>query len=257
MPCFVCVDTSERAIIQVCGKYSYTAGPGLNFICWPVQTAKNINMKVEQVDVRTETKTKDNVSIRVTSAVQYAVDPERVDDYYFRLDQPQRQISAHVEDSVRSFMPTMELDQAFESKEEMAEAIKQHVAGSMGQFGIIVSRCLVTDMQPDSAVLQAMNQINSAKRLREAALEKAEAEKIMTVRSAEADAESKHLSGVGVSRMRQAITDGFKGSIENMQESTGMAPREVVNMMLVTQYLDVLKEFAQSGQAAMIVPAQG
>jgi regulator of protease activity HflC (stomatin/prohibitin superfamily) len=254
MSCFLCVDTSQRAVIQKFGQYSHTAGPGFNCILWPCYSAALVSVKVRQIDVRTETKTKDNVTLRVTTAIQYSVDPDRVDEYFFKLNDPERQITAHVEDSVRSFLPTLDLDHAFESKEKMADSIKESVAKSMAHYGVMVNKALVVDMQPDASVLAAMNQINAARRQREAAIEKAEAEKIMAVRSAEADAEAKHLSGMGTARMRQAITDGFKGSIESMRQSCGLEPKEVVHMMLVTQYLDVLKEFAASGKATMVVP---
>uniref|UniRef100_A0A7S0YMM6 Band 7 domain-containing protein n=1 Tax=Hemiselmis tepida TaxID=464990 RepID=A0A7S0YMM6_9CRYP len=254
MPCCVCVDASQRAVVQRFGQYAYTAGPGLNCILFPIYTAANVSIKVRQIDVRTETKTKDNVTLRVTAAIQFSVNPDEVDKYFFKLHDPERQITAHVEDSVRSFLPTLDLDHAFESKEKMANEIKDSVSKSMAPYGVIVNKALVVDMQPDASVLAAMNQINAARRNREAALEKAEAEKIMAVRSAEADAEAKHLSGVGTARMRQAITEGFKGSITAMRESCGLEPKEVVHMMLVTQYLDVLKEFAASGKATMVVP---
>jgi len=148
----------------------------------------------------------------------------------------------------------MTLDEAFEAKEKLATVVKQQVADSMKQFGVQVINALMTDMQPDETVMRAMNKINAAKRDREAAVEKAEGDKILAVKQAEAEAEAKHLSGMGTAKMRHAITDGFRGSIESMKESCGLEPHDVVHMMLVTQYLDVLKEFAQSGKATMVVP---
>lgn len=253
-PCIVCMDTSDRGVVQSFGKFSHVAEPGLSFIFFPFQTVTSVSVKVMQLDVKTETKTKDNVTVKVTSAIQYCVDPTQVDNFYFKLGSPARQIEAHVDDTVRSQLPTLTLDEAFESKEKMALEIKVALAESMQPYGLLINRALVTDMQPDRSVLAAMNEINASRRQREAAIEKAEAEKIMVVRSSEADAEAKHLSGVGTARMRQAITEGFKGSIEAMKESCGLEPREVVHMMLVTQYLDVLKDFAASGKATMVVP---
>ena len=113
---------------------------------------------------------------------------------------------------------------------------------------------LITDLRPEASVLHAMNEINASRRLREAAVDKAEAEKILVIKAGEADAEAKHLSGVGIARMRAAITGGFKESITDMSDSCGLKPAEVVNMMLVTQYLDVLKGFAESGKSSVVVP---
>lgn len=221
---------------------------------WPMQTVNSVSMQTQQIDVQTNTKTKDNVTVRVTCAIMYHVDPSDVESFYFKLHNPHQQITAYVDDCIRSQIPTMMLDEAFEAKEQLAAAVKEQVASSMKQFGVLVLKALMTDMQPDESVMRAMNKINAAKRDREAAVEKAEADKILAVRAAEAEAEAKHLSGMGTAKMRQAITDGFKGSIQSMQTSCGLEPREVVHMMLVTQYLDVLKDFAQSGKATMVVP---
>jgi len=211
-------------------------------------------MQTRQLDVLTNTKTSDNVTVSVKTAIMYHVDPENVDTFYFKLHNPHQQITAYVDDCIRSQIPTMTLDEAFESKEKMAIAVKQQVSLSMKEFGVVVIKALMTDMQPDATVMASMNRINAAKRDREAAVEKAEADKILAVKAAEAEAEAKHLSGMGTAKMRHAITDGFRGSIESMKSSCGLEPHDVVHMMLVTQYLDVLKEFAQSGGATMVVP---
>eukprot|EP00802_Teleaulax_amphioxeia_P010734 Tamp_10763.p2 GENE.Tamp_10763~~Tamp_10763.p2 ORF type:complete len:291 (+),score=65.04 Tamp_10763:32-904(+) len=252
--CFQCVDAADKGVVQSCGKFKSVANPGLVCILWPFEIVSPVSMKLNPIDVVTNTKTKDNVTVRVTCSIQYMVDPEAVQTFYFKLHNPQQQITAYVDDCIRAQIPTLTLDEAFEAKEKMASEVKDQVAKSMKDFGLIVVKALLTDMQPDATVMAAMNKINAARREREAAVEKAEAEKILAVRSAEAEAEAKHLSGMGTAKMRHAITDGFKSSIASMQESCGLEPREVVHMMLVTQYLDVLKEFAQSGKATMVVP---
>lgn len=219
-----------------------------------LQTVTPVSMQTRQLDVNTNTKTSDNVTVSVKTAIMYHVDPENVQTFYFKLHNPHQQITAYVDDCIRSQIPTMTLDEAFESKEKMAIAVKAQVSESMKEFGVIVIKALMTDMQPDATVMASMNRINAAKRDREAAVEKAEADKILAVKAAEAEAEAKHLSGMGTAKMRHAITDGFRGSIESMKSSCGLEPHDVVHMMLVTQYLDVLKEFAQSGNASMVVP---
>ncbi|EKX40773.1 hypothetical protein GUITHDRAFT_158272 [Guillardia theta CCMP2712] len=252
--CCTCVDQSQRGILQTCGKFTEILNPGFSFVYWPFQTVDFVSIKVTQINVNTHTKTKDNVTVTVTCAIQYSVTPQECDDYYFKLHNPHMQISAYVDDCIRSQIPTMTLDESFESKESMADAVKSQVAHSMEPYGIEVHQALITNMQPDATVMAAMNKINAARRQREAAIEKAEADKILQVRAAEAEAEAKHLSGKGTAMMRHAITNGFKSSIESMQESCGLQPSEVVHMMLVTQYMDVLKDFAQSGRATMVVP---
>mmetsp|Transcript_48475 Transcript_48475/g.73779 ORF Transcript_48475/g.73779 Transcript_48475/m.73779 type:complete len:303 (+) Transcript_48475:77-985(+) len=252
--CIACVDTGEVGLLQMCGKYSGTAAPGINCIMWPFQTVAKVPTKVFQIEVRTDTKTKDNVTLTVTSVIQCCVDAERAHDYYYKLSNPHQQVSSYVHDCIRSLLPNHELDKAFESKDEMASTIKEAVALAMQPYGLNIVTALVTDMAVDPTVLKAMNEINAARRHRVAAVERAEAEKILAVKAAEAEAEAKELSGKGTARMRQAITEGFKGSIESMQHSAGMEAREIIHMMITTQYLDVLKNFAESGKATMVVP---
>jgi regulator of protease activity HflC (stomatin/prohibitin superfamily) len=240
--------------VQQFGKYNRIANPGLNIVCWPFQSVTPVSTKVNQVDVKTSTKTKDNVTVVITTAVQFAVDPMKVEDFFFKLAEPARQISAHVENVVRSQIPKMDLDTAFLAKDDLAMAVKDDLSKSMAPYGLYIHGCLMTEMLPDSSVLRAMNEINAARRQREANVEKAEAEKVLAVKRAEAEAEAKHLSGIGTAKMRQAITDGFRGSIHSMQESCGLEAKEVVHMMLVTQYLDVLKDFAVTGKSSILVP---
>eukprot|EP00960_Hanusia_phi_P035555 751785-Hanusia_phi.AAC.3 len=245
--CLACVNQSERGILQSCGKFSRILDPGFSCICWPWQT-------VTQLDVHTKTKTKDNVTVTVTCAVQYAVNPQQSESFYFKLCNPKMQISAYVDDCVRSHIPSMTLDEAFEAKETLVDAVKLKLHESMKDYGIIVHQALVTDMNLEKSVTQAMNKINAARREREAAIEIAEANKILLVRAAEADAEAKYLNGKGIALMREAISNGFKSSIQTMQESCGLEPNEVVEMMLVTQYMDVLKDFARSERPCLVVP---
>jgi len=251
--CLVCIDTGEVGINQLFGKFSGISNPGLNLVCWPFQTVTNVSTKIQQLEVETTTKTKDNVTLTVKANIQIAVNPMRAEQYVFKLSDPHRQITAHVHDTIRSTLPYLTLDEAFESKERMAAEIKAKVSASMEEYALVVHSALVTDMIADANVLRAMNEINAARRHRVAAVDQAEAEKNLRVKESEAAAEAQELSGKGTARMRQAITEGLKGSIESMRESTGMNPHEVIHMMLETQYLDVLKEFAGSGRATMVM----
>jgi len=207
----------------------------------------------EQLNVRTDTKTHDNVTVAVGTSILYRVDESKVYDAFFKLTDKATQMQAFVDDVVRSELPTLTLDQAYEAKTTMADNVHHVLEEAMAEYGIIVQKVLVVDLQPDHKVLMAMNEINTQKRSRAAAQEKAEADKILKVKDAEADMEAKHLSGQGVAEMRIAITKGCQESIEDMTNEVGLAPHDVVHMMLVTQYLDTLKDFATSGRSAVMV----
>ena len=188
--------------------------------------------------MRTETKTKDDVTIMVNVAVQYQAIPDKVYDTFYKLSNAQFQIQAYVEDVVRSTLPRMDLDDAFEAKQDVAMAVKTALEKIMHEYGYQIMQALVTDLSPDDKVRNAMNEINASKRNKEAAREKAEGDKVLLVKAAEADAEAKYLSGVGVARQRKAIVDGFKDSVLDFNSGVeGTTPKDIINMMMVTQYL--------------------
>lgn len=264
IPCCVAIEASERGVRQTCGKFSGTSLPGCAFFCYPWTQISPVSIRVEQLDVQTDTKTLDNVSVRVVTAVQYQIDFEN-DGFdsdleksalykaVFTLDNPRRQMSAYVDDGVRSEMPTLTLDAAYEAKTEIADNVHKELSTAMHAYGYKILKVLVTDLQPDARVQSAMNDINTQKRQRAAAQERAEAEKMLKVKAAEADMEAKHLSGVGIAKMRKAITSGFQDSISAMKDSCGLEASDVVHMMLVTQYMDTLKDYATTGKSSIVM----
>lgn len=254
--CVECVQQSDAAVVERWGRYSHTMSPGINWVLWPMyQIAGTLTLRVQQLEVRCETKTLDNVFIEVIVTIQYNVLQERVKEAFYELTDPRRQITAYVYDVVRSTLPRNTLDQAFESKEAIAVAIKKSLSQTMRRFGFLIVNALVTDMTPDSRVRAAMNEINTSKRLKEASAEKAEGDKVLVVKAAEAEAESKYLSGVGVARQRKAIVDGLKGSIQEFtgnEKISGTTPKDVVDLLLITQYFDMLRDVGSRHNCATV-----
>jgi len=193
---FFLVQQQTAALVQRFGKFTRIAEPGLNFkVPFMERVAGRVNLRVRQLDVDVETKTEDNVFVKVIVSVQYFVLKEKIYDAFYKLDDPERQIRSFVFDVVRARVPKIKLDDVFEKKDEIAIVVKQELAQVMDDFGYGIVKALVTDIDPDAKVKAAMNDINAAQRLRVAAAEKGEADKILQVKSAEAEAESKALSG--------------------------------------------------------------
>mmetsp|Transcript_26153 Transcript_26153/g.30975 ORF Transcript_26153/g.30975 Transcript_26153/m.30975 type:complete len:282 (+) Transcript_26153:48-893(+) len=259
-PCIVCIQTSEVGIVERLGKYNRIVTPGINYFCCPVEyVAERVSLRVQQLNVMCETKTLDNVFVQVQIVVQYKVRQDKVFDAYYKLDQPKAQIQAYVFDTVRSVLPTMELDSAFEAKEEIALEVKKALKETMESFGFEILQCLVTDLNPDAKVKSAMNQINEATRMREANKEKAEGEKILLVKAAEADCDAKKLSGEGVAKQRKAIVDGLRDSILDFSGGDGgvqgTSSKDVIDLLLLTQYFDMLKDVgSQPGTSTVFLP---
>lgn len=202
-----------------------------------------MSYRVQQLDVRVETKTLDNVFITAVVSIQFQVLQEKVYEAFYALTDPRRQITAHVFDVLRAELPNLELDSVFEAKEELAISVKNALSETMTQYGYQILQTLITDLDPDQRVKNAMNEINSSKRLKYAVAERAEGEKILKVKSAEAEAEAKYLSGVGVAKQRKAIVDGLKGSIVEFTDGVkGTSAKETLDLLLLTQYFDCIKD---------------
>ena len=195
---FFTVEQRTTAIVQRLGKFVREAGPGLNVkVPFIDKVAGRINLRVQQLNVKIETKTEDNVFVQMVVAVQYYVLPEKAYDAFYKLDDATRQITSFVFDVVRAQVPKIKLDDVFEKKDDIANIVKSELAQVMEGFGYGILKALVTDIDPDAKVKESMNEINAAQRMRVAATEKGEADRILKVKAAEGDAQSKALQGSG------------------------------------------------------------
>ncbi len=251
------VEQQTVAIVQRLGKFQREAGPGIHLKV-PIidKVVARLNMRVQQLDVAIDTKTDDNVFVNMIVAVQYFVLPEKVYQAQYKLDDARRQITSYVFDVVRAQVPSIKLDDVFAKKDDIAEAVKIELSHVMEGFGYGILKALVTDIEPDARVKDAMNEINAAQRMRVAANEKGEAERILKVKAAEGDAQSKALQGRGIADQRQAIVAGLRDSVDEFQRSVpGTTAKDVMNLVLMTQYFDMLKEIGASTKStAILIP---
>jgi len=198
-------------MIERCGKFDRQLGSGANCVCCCCgdEVAGVVSCRLQQLDIACETKTHDNVFVTLTINVHFKVIPEHEHDAFYSLEDYKKQINAYVFDTIRSAVPKINLDKVFEQKEDIAIAVKQELSKCMKEYGWEIIQVLIADIEPDPKVKNAMNEINTAQRLRVATVDKAEADKILVVKKAEADAESKYLGGVGIARQRKAIAEGM------------------------------------------------
>jgi regulator of protease activity HflC (stomatin/prohibitin superfamily) len=249
------VQQQTSRVVERFGKYLKIANPGLNF-CIPFvdQVCAGISLRIMQLDVQAETKTQDNVFVKVMIAVQYQVVESKVYEAYYKLQNPEQQINSFVFDVVRARVPLMKLDDLFEKKNEIADAVQSELEEIMANMGYEIIKALVTDIDPDAKVKAAMNEINEAQRLRVAASERAEAEKIMKVKNAEGDAQSAALQGKGIADQRREILHGLQESITSFKsEVGGMDSQSVMAVVLATQYMDTLRSIGADGKSNTIM----
>ena len=244
---FFTVNTAQVAVITRFGKFLRVAEPGLN---WKMpyfdSVTGMVSLRVNQITLTMETKTKDNVFVTIPISVQNRVKAEKVFDAFYKLADPEAQIQSYVEQVILGHVPSMTLDEVFASQAGIAAAVKQELDSDMSGFGYEIVNVLVTDIVPDQKVKSAMNDINAAQREQVAANARGEAEKILVVKKAEAEAESKALQGQGIANQRKAIIEGLQGSIEGFQKVVGGASTsDVMQLVLVTQYFDTIKSIGE------------
>jgi regulator of protease activity HflC (stomatin/prohibitin superfamily) len=245
---FFTVNTAQVAVITRFGKFLRVAQPGLNWKMPYFDTvAGMMSLRVNQITLTMETKTKDNVFVTIPISVQNRVRPEKVYDAFYKLSDPVAQIKSYVEQVILGHVPGMTLDEVFATQSSIAAAVKQELDADMATFGYEIVNVLVTDIIPDAKVKSAMNDINAAQREQVAANARGEAEKILVVKKAEAEAESKALQGQGIANQRKAIIEGLQTSVEQFQKAVqGASSKEVMQLVLVTQYFDTLKSIGEN-----------
>lgn len=253
----VIVKEQTAVVIERLGKFNRIANSGFGLIIPFIDNKAGIvNLRVQQLDVSVETKTQDDVFVNLQVSVQYSVDRQNVKDAHYALDNPKNQIASYIFDDVRAEVPKLILDDVFAKKDDIAIAVQKNIANSMERYGYNIIKALITDIDPDHKVKESMNRINAAKREKEAALEEAEAKKIRIVKEAEAEAESKRLSGEGIAQQRLEIVRGFKESVEDFKKSLdNVTHEEIMQFVLMTQYFDTIKDIgANSKNSSILMP---
>ncbi len=252
---FFTVEQNERAVVERFGKFVRVAGPGLQMKTPFVQrVAGRMSLQVEQLNSEIETKTRDNVFVRVKLAVQYKVGAteQQVQDAYYKLDDPQLQIQSYAFDVVRSHIPSMGLDDAYADADTIAAHIQETLHRQMADYGYEIVKALITNIEPDQKVKDAMNNINAAQRNQVAAAAQGDAQKTIAVKKAEGERETMRLQGEGVAAERKAIAEGLHESLEIIAQH-GLDPKEAMALVALTQYTDMIRALGEGSQTNTIL----
>jgi regulator of protease activity HflC (stomatin/prohibitin superfamily) len=242
------VRTASAGVVERFGKFNRIVRPGLQILLPFAERAFIVDLQVKQAQFQVETKTKDNVFVQIPVSVQFQVLDDKIYDAFYRLSSPQKQIESFVFNSILGHVPKLTLDETFDQMSGISIAVKEELDATMSGFGFNILTALVTDIIPDAKVKTAMNDINAAQRAQVAAMARGEADKILKVKQAEAEAESKALQGKGIAAERQAIIDGLSASIEHFQQGVpGATSEDVMALVLLTQYFDTLRDIGTRG----------
>jgi regulator of protease activity HflC (stomatin/prohibitin superfamily) len=247
------VKQQQVALVQRFGRFHSIRFAGIQFkIPFVDQIAGRVNLRIQQLDVMVETKTKDDVFVGMKVSVQYVVLRDKVYDAFYQLENPHGQITSYVFDVVRAEVPKLKLDYVFEKKDDIAVAVKSELEEAMNTYGYGIVKALVTDIDPDEAVKEAMNKINAAERIKTAAEYEGEAERIRIVAKATAEAESKRLQGRGIADQRREIARGLEESVEVLNK-VGINSQEASSLIVITQHYDTLHSVSENSRSNLIL----
>jgi len=250
---FFTVKQQTAVIIERFGKFQSIRQAGLHLkIPFVDRIAGRLSLKIQQLDVIVETKTKDDVFVRLKVSVQYKVIKDKVYEAFYKLDFPHEQITSYVFDVVRAEVPKMILDDVFLRKDDIAIAVKAELNESMMEYGYDIIKTLVTDIDPDAQVKEAMNRINAAEREKVAAQFEGDAQRILIVEKAKAEAESKRLQGQGIADQRREIARGLEESVEVLN-NVGINSQEASALIVVTQHYDTLQSIGETSNSNLIL----
>ena len=250
---FFTVKQESAAVVERLGKFLKVSHAGLHLkIPFLDQISKRLNLRIQQLDVIIDTKTLDNVFIKMKVSVQYQVIRENVKDAYYRLENPENQITSYVFDVVRAEVPKTKLDDVFVRKDDIAVAVKSELQEAMQSYGYDIIKALVTDIDPDEQVKHAMNRINAAEREKTAAEYESEAQRIRIVAVAKAEAESKKLQGQGIADQRREIAKGLEESVR-MLNKVDISSHEASALIVVTQHYDTLHAVGASNRSNLVL----
>lgn len=250
---FFTVKQQSAAIVERLGKFQSVRLAGLQFkIPLIDRVVTRLSLKIQQLDVLVETKTKDDVFVKLKVSVQYHVLKDAIYDAYYKLESPQAQITSYVFDVVRAEVPKLKLDYVFERKDDIAIAVKRELSDAMIDYGYDIIKTLVTDIDPDPQVKHAMNRINASEREKTAAEYEADAERIKIVAKAHAEAESKRLQGKGIADQRREIAAGLEESVEVLN-NVGINSQEASALIVVTQHYDTLQSIGEQTDTNLIL----
>lgn len=252
--CCYCISQSELGVIENVGRYDRIENAGFHCINPCTEgLAGRLSTRVQTIDARVDTKTMDNALVVIRATILYKVLPERAQDAFYKFSNPSEQIRSFASNVIRGQVPKHGMDELFIIRDEMQKTLREELEEQMASYGFRIVATLITDIDPNNEVKQAMSQIRTNACLRQAAQYEAEVAKIKIVKAAEAESEAKRLSGVGLAEQRKAAILGLRSSVSSFSEGVkGMRSKEVMSLLLMNQYFDALKDIAQQGKGNVV-----
>lgn len=251
------IPTSTTGVKTTFNKFSRTLSPGLNFYVPFLQKIHIVSNRLEQDTFKFEVKTDDNIFCKLAISIQYRIKPENTEVAFYSMDSPIDQMNSYIESTILNVSSSMTMNELFKSRNAICQDVSKTLSSKMEQYGYTIENTLVTEISPDTKVKESLNNIEAAKRSKEAAKEYADAAYITAVREAEADRDRKILQGQGISGQRLAILQGYETSVDTMAEKFGMNPELIIKFVLETQHMDTIEAIGKSNNTKTIFVNHG
>lgn len=258
--CCFCISTAQIGLVESLGKFDRLVDPGCHCVNPCTETLSGrLSLRLQACDTKVDSKTSDNAIVVVSVSIQYKVLPEKAQDAFYKFSNQAEQIKSFAANVIRGQVPKHSMDEIFVIRDEMQKVLKEELDAQLAQYGFQIVATLVTDIDPDDNVKQAMSQIRTNQCLRMAAAYEGEVDKIRIVKAAEADSEAKRLSGVGLAEQRKAAINGLQSSVSSFSSSCkGMQSKDVMSLLMMNQYFDALKDIATHGKGSVVfLPGSG
>ena len=253
MSCCGCIRTGEVGLMESFGKFDEVLEPGCYCACLNKNLAGTLSLRVQIIKVSVDSKTSDNALVRVSASVHYRVLKDRCQEAFYRFSNPSAQIQSFASNVIRGQVPKHSVDEIFTLRDEMQKALRGELEERLATYGFEIIATLITDIDPSNDVKLAMSQIQTNARLREASSYAADTDKIKMVKAAEADAEAKRLSGVGLAEQRKAAILGLQSSVRNFSDNVeNVSDKDVMALLMMNTYFDAIKDIASTGHNSTI-----
>lgn len=254
----VIVQQQSVRMVETFGRFSSVRQAGLSFkLPWPIQTVtRPLSLKVHEIAQDVSVKSIDNAFVVVPIRVQFAVAPAEAFSAFYKLSDPSEQIKSYIVNQVRATASGLTFNELFQSRDVFEADVRQTLEAQMREYGFVISNVLVDDPQPSSELRTAFDRVLASERLKEAAANEGEAEKILRVKQAEAEKAAMELKAQAFANFRTTVAEGNAEALKVFVKDIPIAPETVLRFFAEINQMEAIRDAAASGGRTVVVAGQ-
>ncbi|MDD5770294.1 MAG: SPFH domain-containing protein [Candidatus Gracilibacteria bacterium] len=246
--------------VEFLGRFTRILRPGLNIIIPIIEITRHQDLFRKNFAVEVDGITSDNVTVYVGLNVVFFVQDDKNDTTdgsiyksVYSINDPRTLMASTIDEQLRAMVSTFGHKEIFNKREEIGQSIEENLREKLSQFGYTLDSIQVRSIKLEANVTAAMNKVVESSKLKEAAQNEGEAEKIMQVKRAEADKEAKILIGQGMAGQRMEIAKGFKESVDLIMSSDkSLTGDKILKFLLDSSRIETLGNIGNSDKTKLI-----